>query len=91
MLALGCGFTAASAAANIARILSFESGSDRPGDPNGRLDPDPASRRKRCKSARISAALWYRSPASFSIAFLTMRSSSGGVEGLNRKGQSGTL
>jgi serine/threonine-protein kinase len=38
--------------------------------------PTIVSRRSRCRSARISEALWYRAARSFSIAFAIIRSSS---------------
>src|SRR5277367_249489 len=57
ILTAGCGLTVASAAANMARILSFESGTVLTADPAVFADPDSISRRRRCKSARISAAV----------------------------------
>src|SRR5580704_2123005 len=44
-------------AANIARNLSFESGTCLGANPTVTVDPDSIPRRRRCKSPRISAAL----------------------------------
>src|SRR5512133_3074861 len=46
--------------------------------------PEVVSRIKRFRSARTSAALWYRTSRSFSKALLIMRSNSAGTSGLRR-------
>src|SRR4029077_19245024 len=44
---------------------------------------------RRCSSARISEACWYRNSRSFSSARLMIRSSSGGKSGFSRTGAAG--
>src|SRR6202035_4931735 len=56
-LTLGFGLKVVGAIANNARILSFESGTVLADDPTGAVCPDSISRRRRCKSPRISAAV----------------------------------
>ena len=53
------------------------------------VGPESESRFSRCKSVRISAALWYRSFRSFSSAFMKISSSFGGTSGLSRTGATG--
>src|SRR5260370_22737106 len=52
---------------------------------------ESVSRLRRCKSARRSAACWYRSLRSFSSALLIMRSSSADDSGFSRTGETGAL
>ena len=57
-----------------------------------KLEPDrplSVSLFKRCRSARISAAPWYRSVRSFSSALSMIRSSSGGKSGFSRTAGTG--
>ena len=51
--------------------------------------PESESRLSRCKSARISAALWYRNFRSFSSALLITSSSFGETSGFSRMGGTG--
>ena len=56
---------------------------------NGRW-PDSRSRFTRWRSARMSAAVWYRSWRSFSSALAMIRSSSGGISAFNSIGACGS-
>ena len=51
--------------------------------------PESVSRCRRFKSARSSAATWYRMSRSFSSALFRMRSSSAGISGFNVTGATG--
>src|ERR1700746_456968 len=53
---------------------------------NEEIRPESVSRRNLFKSARISAADWYRRSRSFSSAFWTMSSNFCGKSGFSRKG-----
>ena len=57
-LGLGGGAAMVRAVANMARIRSFESGTRCPAGATVKVCPDSTSRRRRCRSALISAALW---------------------------------
>src|SRR5713226_7669142 len=52
---------------------------------------ESVSRFKRFRSARSSAALWYRSSESFSSDLLMTRSNSSGDSGFRRMGEMGAL
>ena len=43
----------------------------------------------RCRSARMSAAVWYRSPGDLAIAFSTIASAHGGTSGSTLDGGTG--
>ena len=43
----------------------------------------------RCRSARMSAAVWYRSAGALAIAFSTIASAHGGTSGSTRDGGTG--
>src|SRR5690242_9829996 len=55
------------------------------------IRPESVSRRSLLRSARISAADWYRKSRSFSSALLTMSSNFGGKSGFSRNGLTNAL